>query len=457
LIVLFNSIFTQLFTFLSSNTKTKISNDIHLKELLTGSSISFSFRILGIVAGYIFTLLVTRNLGAKAIGIYALSLTLLSVFSIIGRLGVDNALVRFIAEYSSQNRHDLVKEVYMKALKIVIPFSTFLSVIFFFISPYIANYIFHKEYLSIYFQIISFSLLPLVLVFINSESLRGYKKIKECSFINLSISLFAIITLILLLFFIQEKYIPIISYIASIFIVSIISIFIWLKNIKTDLNSYNKNIKSNRDSLLNVALPMLLTSSLFLIMGWVDTIMLGIFRTEEEVGIYNVALRIATLTGITLFAINSIAAPKFAEFYGKGDIKGLGKVAQQSTKLIFWTSFPILLVLLLFPSFMLGIFGEEFKLGIYALLLLTLGQFVNAISGSVSILLNMTNRQNIVQYVIFTAAFINIVLNYILIPQYGFNGAAFASLFSMTFWNLMLVYYIYKEFKFITLYIPKLR
>ncbi len=134
--------------------------------------------------------------------------------------------------------------------------------------------------------------------------------------------------------------------------------------------------------------------------------MLGMFRTEKEVGIYNVALKLAALTSITLFAINTIAAPKFAEFWGRRDIKGLGRVAQQSTKLIFWTSFPILLSFWLFPSYILNVFGSEFKAGSTALIILTFGQFINAISGSVGYILQMTGKQKVFQNIILTATII---------------------------------------------------
>jgi O-antigen/teichoic acid export membrane protein len=45
-------------------------------------------------------LLITHNLGADALGIFALSSTLLNIASVIARLGVDGSLLRFAAEYS---------------------------------------------------------------------------------------------------------------------------------------------------------------------------------------------------------------------------------------------------------------------------------------------------------------------------------------------------------------------
>jgi len=185
--------------------------------------------------------------------------------------------------------------------------------------------------------------------------------------------------------------------------------------------------------------------------------MLGMFRSTQEVGVYNVALRISMMTSITLMAINTIAAPKFAELWGKGDIKGLAKVAQQSTKLIFWTSFPILLLFLIFPSFILGIFGEEFKSGTLALVILALGQFLNAISGSVGYILMMTGHQRFHQNTILLGTFWNIVLNYVLIPKYGITGAAFASATSMVFWNILFTLKVRTLLKEFVFYIPIIR
>ena len=77
--------------------KNKINKDVHLKELLKGSSIAFVLRIIGIIAGYIFTLLITRGYGAEAMGVFALSFTLLQISSVIVKLKIDTALIKFVA------------------------------------------------------------------------------------------------------------------------------------------------------------------------------------------------------------------------------------------------------------------------------------------------------------------------------------------------------------------------
>jgi len=59
----------------------RLSEDIHFKELIQGSLTFFILRILGLIVGYAFTLIVTRNLGASCWGIFALCLTVLQITS----------------------------------------------------------------------------------------------------------------------------------------------------------------------------------------------------------------------------------------------------------------------------------------------------------------------------------------------------------------------------------------
>ena len=425
--------------------------DIHLNEILTGSSFAFGLNILGHLCGYVFILLITRNLGADAMGIFSLSYTVLVIFVVIGNLGFDTALLRFVADYSSTNRWDLVKEVYLKALRLIIPFSFLLTILLFYCSPYIAKYIFNKDHLSIYIKLISFGVLPLVLLGINAECLRGVKKIKESVFFSkVSVVLVGTIIFSILIFYVKEYYLPIVIYVICIVLMSILCWIVWMKKSRLSFSSYNDSLEYK--TILSVSVPMLLSKSSLLLMAWTDTIILGIFRTEGEVGIYNVAFRVAILTSFTLPVIFSITAPKFASLYGIGETKELKRVFRISTKMVFWTSIPVLLTIFLFPSFILGMFGSAFKEGVFALLILSFGYFIASIFGSAGHLLQMTGKQKIYLNIILIATIINIILNLVLVPVYGINGAALSTMVSMAFAHLLMVIFVYKIFGFTTIY-----
>jgi len=108
-----------------------------------------------------------------------------------------------------------------------------------------------------------------------------------------------------------------------------------------------------------------------------------------------------------------------------------------------------LLLLLCVPLSMLG---QEFAIAKTTLLILLVGQVVNVMSGSVGFILQMTGKEKIYQNILLLALVCNIVLNILLIPKFGIEGAAIASTFSLLFWNLSSVLYIYKKYKVLTLF-----
>jgi len=433
----------------------RLSEDFHFKELIQGSLTFFILRILGLIVGYAFTLIVTRNLGASCWGIFALCFTVLQITSVIGKLGLDTALLRFIAQYNAQGKVRTARYIYLKSIIVTIFLSLFLCVLLYYLSPLLAEKVFAKKHLASYLRLVPFALLPFVLLSINSESLRGFKKIKEYTILkNLIPSLFTLMffSISFYLLNIRNTKAVIITYILG---VSVSSLFSFLLLNKEFNNKNGELEKISLRQILSVSLPMLLSSSLFMVMSWTDTIMLGMWRTEEEVGIYNVAVQLSMITSFTLGAINSIAAPKFAEFWGKKDLEGLKKIAQQSTKLIFWTSAPILILYILFPKFFMGIFGKELKEGALALVFLTIGQFVNVMTGPIYYIFQMSNHEKLQFVLQFSYSLFNLLLNIFLIPKYGIYGAAFSLMLTYTIGKLTSSIFLKLKFGFWNIYLVK--
>ena len=207
-------------------------------------------------------------------------------------------------------------------------------------------------------------------------------------------------------------------------------------------------------NILAISIPLMFAQSVQFIMAWTDKLMIGNMMTSQDVGIYHIAFKLSMFASIGLMAINSIAAPKFAELYAKQDFDGLKKVVNQSTKLIFWSTIPLVAIFFIFPEFLLGIFGDKFKIGVTAFIFLSCGRLISSFSGSVGNILQMTGNQNIYAKILFLGAILNVLLNLILIPRYGINGAAIASMCGLTVWNLSMVLVVKKKFGFYTFYIP---
>ena len=428
-----------------------------LSELLKGSTKIIIFRLLGFAASYLLVYMITRSLGADAMGTYSIVTTVLLMSSIVGNYGFDTTLIRFMSEYVGKKQWIAAKEIYFRAVKLLTPLNIGIAVAIYICAPWIAAYIFNDESLSNDIRIVAFIFIPFVLHKINVQALRALKKVVSFAFYqNVSLFLFAALYLgIALLFFTADNSTPIWAYAFGALATALLSQYSLGKIFKKKNENAAGPVKSISNSTLwSVSGALMMGTSMVQITNWSDTFILGIMDTTENVGIYNVALRIANLTSLSLLAFTSMSAPKFAEFYANNDMKSLKRVTGHTTKLIFWTSVPFLVIILLFPSYIMGIFGEEFEVGGLTLIFIAIGQFVNAISGSVGSFLKMTGRQTFFRNVMIVTMILSISLNILLIPKYGINGVAFATMLTTIIKNLSFVIYIKRHFNIMTLYIP---
>jgi O-antigen/teichoic acid export membrane protein len=435
----------------------KYSRDVHFFELIKGASSTFLLKIVGLLVGYGLAIFITNKFGAFVFGQYVTALLIVEILSIISRLGIDTALVRFISRYVHKGASSLINQLFFKSIALVTLSAVVFTLLLLFFSDYIANFMnLDEEYLLI----VSFSFIPLVLFHMNTQAIRGLKQMMSFSFLNnVAITLFTFILMVVLVAFSTSEKLPIYAYVMSVFVMTISSYFLWFFHRAKIVDSKQNNSESelSTKALFKVSVPLLLGQSMMLIMGKVDLFMLANMTSSDQVGIYNIALKLSMLAYMGLMAVNSIAAPKFSEIHSSGNVDALKKIVQQSTKTIFWVTLPVIILFLAFPKSILSVFGEEFKLAAMALIILSVSKMFSAISGSVGTFLQMVGKQNVFQNILIFTAIINIALNYVLIPSYGIDGAAFASALSGVIWNVLMIIYIKKNFGFYSIYFPGIK
>jgi O-antigen/teichoic acid export membrane protein len=234
--------------------------------------------------------------------------------------------------------------------------------------------------------------------------------------------------------------------IASLFTL-IIGLFFWFQSApKTKLSS-----SFSSSQLRKTCIPLWIVIVLSQIVQWSSQLMLGAWSTAEEVAFFATAQRTAMLTSFVLFAVNAIAAPKFAAMHAKGDSEGLKRMAVMSVRLMLLAAVPALMLMLLVPEWLMSFFGEEFRAASTALMILALGQFVNIATGSVGYLLSMTGHESKLRNNAFISAFIGVMLGIVLIPSHGLVGATVATALAVASQNLLGVYQVRKHLGFNTL------
>lgn len=432
----------------------KVGEDSHLGEILRGSRDTFVLKASGLLAGFLFTFIIARYWGPDALGVFSLCLTVVTIPTVLGVAGLDTTMVRLIAERSAKGDDLFARQIYYKAVKLVLVFTILLSVATFFFASLIADIIFNKTQLTEPIRIASLSITPMALIMLNSQALRGLKKIREFALIQYFLRfLLPLAALVVLMQFNHGDQVVIVAFVAGIFLLAFGSTVVILRSFKCSKpTSTPSDVKLKY--LFSIALPLLMASLVIFIKGRINILMIGIYMSETDVGIFTVALKLATLSTTSVMAVSSIAAPKFAEFYGKSDFSGLETVVKHSAKLMFYTSLPFVILFALFPEFFLGLFGEQIKACVPAFLILIAAYLIYGISGTAGHILQMTGKPVVFQNFVIVSTLINIILNFILIPKFGLNGAAVATLIDMLVWNLSCVFYIRLKYGILPLYFP---
>lgn len=429
--------------------------DRHMHEVVRGASVAFLLKVLGTGLAFGFNVLLARTLGADGAGIYFLALSVTSIATVFGRLGLDNALLRFVASNAEANDWAAVKGVYGKGVRLALAASSVSAVAVLISAPWFADGLFSKPDLTTPIRWMSLSIVPLVMVFLYAVMLRGLKRIKEAMLVQvIAIPLLSLSGLAFLGSYYGVNG-AVWAYCFAGVAAAVGGSFIWRTATHRNFSGIEGTFPAKK--LFGSSTPLFWMSLLSMVVLWTSTFMLGVWGTSSDVGIFGIANRTAMLTSFVLFAVNSIAAPKFAALYHKGDLKALASTARNSAKLMILFVSPIILLFIIMPGQIMGIFGSGFEAGSMVLVILAVGQFVNVATGSVGALLVMSGHERQMRNVMAVTAILCVSLNAALIPGFGAMGAALATAICLAFQNLMASFYVFKYIKIVVIPVPWLK
>lgn len=408
-------------------------------EVLNKGGKALLIRILGYITGYLFIYYTVEYFGAETQGRLNLCFSFMMVGALLSRMGLD---IHFVKIFSIDNNESNAKGIYFKTLPVVFAISTTIAIALYLLSDYISKVFFKDPALSIYLKWTSPTIVLFSIMLINASVFRGLKKNSLYSFLfNGGRFLFTLLFFLLLTSIFNDATTTVMAHTLGVFVLFLISVIYILKF----NHPFHSRSKYKTRSFIKKSLPMLVSTSMIIFLGWSDTLILGIYNQSSDVGIYGVTLKIAVITSFTFQALDSILAPKLSFAYHSGDDLGFKKLIKYSTFINTVISVFAVFLIITFRDLILSIFGPEFIKGSTALIILCLGQLFNAICGPVGSVLQMTGKQLIFQNILIISFVTNIVLNLILTPLYGITGVAVSTAFSLALWNSMgLIYMIRK-------------
>ncbi len=411
--------------------------DRDLKVVAGGATLILAGKILGSLILYIYSIVIARLLGVQFFGLFMLGLTIINFLGIIGRLGLESGVVKFAAQYTSDNDIKRLKGLLTSALKYSFLFSLIIAAgLCLAASPLLAGYLKKPDLVNIV-RILAVTLPLWAIMLVSLGFTQGLKIMKYYVVTYNLLWPAANLLLAVCLYYLGLKINAALwAQVLSVTLAAFLALYFAWKAIP-GLRAV-KGIEEPR-RLFEVSVPLSFTFFLSFLASWTDTLMLGYFMEADQVGIYNAAARTALFTSAVLLSFNAIFGAVISELHNKGEIQKLETLLKIISRWVYTFSLAGFCCILLRAQAITGLFGAEFMAGAGCLMVLATGQMVNGSVGPVGLVLAMTGRHNFLMVASMIVCTANFFLNMILIPLYGILGAAVATALSVTVFNLIMV------------------
>jgi len=379
----------------------------------------FAEKILRMVVGLFVGVWVARYLGPDKFGLFSYAQSFVGLFTAIATLGLDGIVVRELVKYPQKERELIGTAFYLKLI------GAFLTLIVLYIAIYFTS---NDHFTNILIFIIAsttiFQSFNVVDMYFQSKVMSKY--VVYANIISLFISSLVKITFI----FMNA---PLIAFawvvLFDSFVLACGFVYFFFKHSK--FNIYNLIFKSEiAISLLKDSWPLVLSGMVIAIYMKIDQVMIKEMMSSEAVGQYAAAVRISEAWYFIPMVIASSLFPAIINAKKQSEELYYARL-QKLYDLMVWMAIAIALPMTFLSDWVINLlYGNQYsQAGSVLMIHIWAGVFVflGVASGKWFV---AENLQKYSFYRTFSGAVLNIILNFILIPKFGINGAAMATLAS---------------------------
>ena len=388
-------------------------------QAIKNSSFQFATILIAKIGALLFTILIARMLMPELFGLYTLALSTIVLFASFSDLGVGAALITFVSKSLGRGKAKKAKAYFKQLTKYKFYLVILSSIILVSLAYWVSNTYYNKP---IFFALLVGGLyLPIVSFISFFEGL--YKANNNFKFPLIKEIIVQCLRLILaplgIFFFLRAAFsnsaivagvilILVFCYACALFVLTFFS----RKKLGFLKSAKQKLTKKETKHLHYFILPLTATALSGVFFGYIDTIMLGHFVTEEFIGYYGAAFSlIASAAAIISFAGIALF-PIFSRL--KGSV--LEKAFKKTRNLTFLISIAGALVAFFFaPLIIKIIYGVAYSPSIVLLKIFALLLIVLPLTGIYDSYFISQERTKVLAILLIVSTIINVVLNYFFI------------------------------------------
>lgn len=409
------------------------------RDLLTvarGGSLAFAGGVTTRGINYIYSAALVWGLGAGNFGLFTLALAITGFIAVIADVGMGQGIVRFGAIGAQARGRVGVHHATMAALRVVLPVGLLVALALLWSTDLLAESVFRKPQLAPLIAALALSVPFRSLAVVLTAATRAVK-IMRCTVVVLAVqALAALLLAIPLLAFNMGLQAVAISYVVSSILAAGLALYYYVTLI------YSKEKAQEKfplGQMVRFSLPLSLSSWTHFANERTEVFFLGLLPSAVDIGIYNIAWRLAGLETIFLESLDQILAPFASDLTHRRALEQLEALYKTTAKWGFTGALAFFLVFALFSERIMLVFDPAFLAGSSVLVALGFAQLLNACTGPCGTVLIMSGHSGISLVNTIALFGISVGLDWLLIPPYGLSGAALAGLLAVVTINLLRV------------------
>lgn len=400
-------------------------------------------RGLEVVAKFGFQIAVARCLSREEAGLFLLGLSVTSVLQTVAMAGIGRALVLFIARANRDGSRQDVFGIAVASLGSLLLFAGGVGIAIVAFAGPISTYVFHKPELTLVLQWLSLAAVCYALL----TGIAGVLTALGAAVVGdfLRSSFWPALTALMLL---AASHTAVTAGLLTSLSTLLATLIAWIFMRKLAPGGWPslRRLKPP-PGLIETAIPLGVVDVIGVILVSVPTLVLGSLVPAGSVAIFSVANRIANVFITVVGAIGNAASPRFALLSDEGDRKRLGKVVSHMGLLSAAVCLPPALLLIIFPSEAMGLFGHAYRDGGAVLRVLILGDLVFIGFACCTELLAMAGQGKLLRRLNFVLLGACGVFSAALIPAFGAMGAAWAMALTMSLNGILVGFGVARRLK----------
>lgn len=402
--------------------------------------VSLSQILVGLF-GIITLPVLTKNFGPELYGLWSQIYITVALLPPILTLAFGNAIVRYLSH--EENKKILSQEI-TAMLFTILTLTVFVIIIASLFSYQISIFLFKNSSFAIFVPLMiiwagAYSLFSFLIAYLRSKS-----RIKFLSILNLANSATQL-SLIFILTYLTHSMLFIVISQLLIQITFLIIIYVTIFN---DLGFGRPNF-GHINRYLSFSLPQIPSAILLWILNYVDRYLILFYLSLVEVGIYSVSYNLGWIISFFYSPLGFVVYPILSKNWEKSRFDEVKKYLEYSTKIFLTLALPASLGLYVLSVPILKILTtSQFVTGGEITFLIAFGYVFYGLYQINAYIILLIQQTKWIPLMILLSSIINIILNIILIPKIGINGAAFATLISYLTLAVIVSYWARKEINY---------